>query len=76
METKRLIVSTNYINLHASDRERKRQSNDRMRKRVRRETVKTGEERQTTAGLPYYFFKQQQQHHVTINVELEKQMHQ
>lgn len=56
METKRLIVSTNYINFHASDRERKRQSNDRMRKRVRRETVKTGEERQTTAGLPYYFF--------------------
>lgn len=48
-----------------------------MRKRVRRETVKTEEERQTTAGLPYYFFlKQQQQHHVTINVELEKQMHQ
>lgn len=50
-----------------------------MRKRVRRITVKTGEERQTTAGLPYYFFKQQkqqQQHHVTINVELEKQMHQ
>lgn len=49
-----------------------------MKKRARRETVKTGEERQTTAGLPYYFFKQQkqQQHHVTINVELEKQMHQ
>lgn len=40
METKRLIVSTNYINLHASDREsRARKRNGRMIENVRRETV-------------------------------------
>lgn len=76
METKRLIVSTNYINLHAMRSRIERERDGRMIENVRRETVKTREreERQTTASLPYYFLKSQQQlqHHVTINVELEK----